>query len=120
MKGGRVERTMSLVLASIFGSSLFTEEDKKLMNALLKNVFDFEPSNFIEELLSNLIKEQLNQLGYKINQKQIQKVSLLKSTNLRLYIKHAIDMIVTLLIFELWVFKVSIQFYIKSNKEINY
>jgi len=65
---------MSLVLACIFGPSLSTDDDKKLLNSLLKAVFDFEPTNFIEELLTNLIKEQLNQFGYKHSPKQIQKM----------------------------------------------
>lgn len=72
--GGRVERTISLVLGSIFSPSLGCDENKRLFNALLKKIFDFEPTNFIEELLSNLIKEQLNQYNYKINPKQLQKM----------------------------------------------
>ena len=65
---------MALVLGSIFSPSLDTDDNKKLFNALLKKIFDFEPTNFIEELLSNLIKEQLNQYNYKVNPKQLQKV----------------------------------------------
>ena len=73
--GGRLERTMCLILACIFGPSVQSEEEKKLFNALLKRQFDFEPSNFIEELLSNLIKEQLIQFGLKHDPKQIQRVN---------------------------------------------
>ena len=66
---------MCLILACIFGPSVQSEEEKKLFNALLKRQFDFEPSNFIEELLSNLIKEQLIQFGLKHDPKQIQRVN---------------------------------------------
>ena len=45
----------------------------------MKKIFDFEASNIFEELLSNIIKEQLNLDGFKVNQKQIQKVQKLKS-----------------------------------------
>lgn len=58
----------------MFGPSLSSDEEKLTFNNLLKKIFDFESSNFIEENLSNLIKEHLNAFGYKINQKQIQKM----------------------------------------------
>lgn len=65
---------MTLVLGCMFGPSLSNDEEKSNFNQLLKKIFDFEASNFIEENLSNLIKEHLNSFGYKINQKQIQKM----------------------------------------------
>ncbi len=63
-----------MILGCLFGPNLNSENEKKLFNDLLKKCFDFESSNFIEELLSNLIKEQLNQVGFKVNPKQLQKV----------------------------------------------
>lgn len=65
---------LSLILGSIFAPS-FSEPNHKLMfNALLKSTFDFEATNFIEELLSSLLKEQLAEDGLRVNNGQVQKM----------------------------------------------
>lgn len=71
---GRQERTMAMILSFIFGSCLKNDEEKSLFNQLLKKIFEFEPNSLMEELISNLLKEKINQLGLKSNQNQLQRV----------------------------------------------
>lgn len=71
---GRQERAMCLILASIFGPNLTNQNEKLLFNSLLKRIFDFEATSFIEEMLTGLIKDQMAEDGLKNNNKQIQKV----------------------------------------------
>ncbi|CAF0731757.1 unnamed protein product, partial [Brachionus calyciflorus] len=71
---GRQERAICLNLACLFGPNFVNPNDKVLFNSLLKKIFDYEPTSFIEETLSNLIKSQMADNGLKINNKQIQKM----------------------------------------------
>ena len=71
---GRQERTMAMILSFMFGSCLKNDEEKSLFNQLLKKIFEFEPNSLMEELISNLLKEKINQLGLKSNQNQLQRV----------------------------------------------
>lgn len=71
---GRQERALCLILASIFGPSFSQSHHKPVFGALLKRIFEFEATGFIEELLSNLLKEQLAEDGLSINNTQVQKV----------------------------------------------
>lgn len=66
---------MCLILACLFSPSFKNDGDKSAFNSLLKKIFDFEPTSFIEELLTNILKEQINYDNLKTNSKQIQKVS---------------------------------------------
>jgi hypothetical protein len=50
-----------------------------MFNLLLKRIFEFEGKNFIEEMLANLLKDQLNEDGFRISNKQVQKVRLYKN-----------------------------------------
>lgn len=79
-KKGRQERALCLILASIFSASFQGPDDKVTFNSLLKKVFDFEVTNFIEEILANLLKEQLSEDGLRYNSKQVQKVLLENKT----------------------------------------
>ena len=49
--------------------------DKSIFNATMKEILDFDANNIIEELLSNLLKDQLNEDGLRVNTKQLQKVN---------------------------------------------
>ena len=71
---GRQERTMAMMLQFIFGPSLQNEEEKTMFSLLLKKIFEFEPNALMEELLSNLLKDKINQMGLKVNMSQLQRV----------------------------------------------
>jgi hypothetical protein len=77
MDKGRQERAMCHMLACIFGPSLANANERTLFGATLKEIFDFDATNFIEEMLSSLLKDQLSEDGLRVNNKQLQKVSLL-------------------------------------------
>lgn len=77
---GRPERAIGLNMSCLFSPNFTEPNDKALFNALLKKIFDYEPTNFIEDSLASLIKAQMNDNGLRINNKQIQKVKLLKIT----------------------------------------
>jgi hypothetical protein len=74
---GRQERAMCLILACIFGPSLANANEKTLFSATLKEIFDFDATSFIEEMLSNLLMDQLSEDGLRVNTKQLQKVKLI-------------------------------------------
>ena len=40
----------------------------------MKKIFDFEPTSFIEDMLGNILKEQINIDNLKTDNNQIQKV----------------------------------------------
>jgi hypothetical protein len=71
---GRQERAMCLILACLIGPSLKDENEKKLFASLLKKIFEFEATNFIEEILSVMIKNQLAEDRLTINNRQLQKM----------------------------------------------
>lgn len=71
---GRQERAIGINISCLFSSNFDTQDDKILFNSLLKKIFDYEPTNFIEDTLNNLIKAQLDDNYLKVNNKQIQKV----------------------------------------------
>jgi len=66
---------MAMILSFIFSPGFRNEEEKYLFNILLKKIFEFEPNSMMEEILSNMLKEKINQLGLKVNQAQLQRVS---------------------------------------------
>ena len=72
---GRPERAICLVLSCIFSPSLKSETEKIAFETLMKQVFDFEPTSFIEDLLGNILKEQINIDNLKIDNNQIQRVN---------------------------------------------
>jgi hypothetical protein len=71
---GKQERSLCLILACLIGPGLQEQGERQLFNDLVKRIFDIEPSSLIEELLSTLLKEQLNKDELKVNQKQLQKM----------------------------------------------
>lgn len=71
---GRQERAICMMLACIFAPCITDQNEKALFNSALKEIFEFEATSFIEEILSNVIKEQLNDDGLRVNNKQIQRV----------------------------------------------
>ena len=71
---GRQERAMCLILSFIFSPNLANANEKTLFNATLKEIFDFDATNFIEEMLSNLLKDQISEDGLRVDKKQLQKV----------------------------------------------
>ena len=73
---GRQERAICLVLACIFSPSFNGETDTSLFNSLMKKIFDFEPTSFIEDMLANILKEQINVDNLKADSNQIQKVKI--------------------------------------------
>lgn len=58
----------------MFNPSLFQADYKIIFNELLKKTFELEPTSFIEEFLSSILKEQLAEDGLRVNNSQIQKV----------------------------------------------
>ncbi|RNA43273.1 dynein heavy chain domain-containing 1-like [Brachionus plicatilis] len=70
---GRQERVLGLNISCLFSPNFTTANDKVLFNSLLKKIFDYEATNFIEDTLTNLIKAQMSDNGLRINNKQIQK-----------------------------------------------
>jgi hypothetical protein len=70
----RQERSICLILTCIFSPCLVNQSEKALFSSVLKEIFGFETSNFIEEILSSLLKDQMNEDGLIINTKQVQKM----------------------------------------------
>ena len=71
---GRQERAICLVLTCMFNPCFKDETDKKLFVSLMKKIFEFEPTSFIEDLLGNILKEQINVDNLKVDNNQIQRV----------------------------------------------
>ncbi len=71
---GKQERSLCLVLSCLIGPGLQEQGEKQLFSDLVKRIFDIEPSSLIEELLSTLLKDQLNKDELKVSQKQLQKM----------------------------------------------
>ena len=63
-----------LILSCLFAPGLKNETEKKLFKTILKQKFDYDLTNFIEETISNLIKNQILEDRLTINKEQLQKV----------------------------------------------
>ena len=71
---GKQERALCLILSCLFAPGLKNETEKKLFKTILKQKFDYDLTNFIEETISNLIKNQILEDRLTINKEQLQKV----------------------------------------------
>jgi hypothetical protein len=71
---GKQERALCLILSCFFAPALKNEFEKKLFKAVLKQKFEYDLTNFIEETISNLIKNQILEDRLTINKEQLQKV----------------------------------------------
>jgi hypothetical protein len=71
---GKQERALCLILSCLFAPGLKNDNEKKLFKAILKQKFDYDLTNFIEETISTLIKNQLTEDRLAMNKEQIQKV----------------------------------------------
>ena len=72
---GRQERAICLVLTCLFNPCLKNDAEKMALISLMKKIFDFEPTSFIEDLIGNILKEQINVDNLKLDNNQIQRVS---------------------------------------------
>jgi len=72
---GRQERAICLVLTCLFNPCLKNDAEKMVLISLMKKIFDFEPTSFIEDLIGNILKEQINVDNLKLDNNQIQRVS---------------------------------------------